>query len=120
LQPGFDKTVNFVPMRGDFARGIFASVYTKCDRSIEEVKALYKEFYKDAAFTFVADKLPDLKQVVNTNKAVIGLERHGDKLLIVTVIDNLLKGASGQAVQNMNLMCGLDERTGLHLKPSAF
>jgi N-acetyl-gamma-glutamyl-phosphate reductase len=120
LQPSFDKTVNFVPMRGDFARGIFASVYTKCNHSIEEVKALYKEFYKDAAFTFVADKLPDLKQVVNTNKAVIGLERHGDKLLIVTVIDNLLKGASGQAVQNMNLMCGLDERTGLHLKPSAF
>jgi N-acetyl-gamma-glutamyl-phosphate reductase len=120
LQPDFDKDVNFVPVRGDFSRGIFASVYTECDLSIDEAKQLYKDYYKDAAFTFVSDKLPDLKQVVNTNKAVIGLERHGNKLLIVTIIDNLLKGASGQAVQNMNLMCGWDEQLGLHLKPSAF
>jgi N-acetyl-gamma-glutamyl-phosphate reductase len=119
-QPGFDKAVNFVPMRGDFARGIFASVYTKCDMPIDEALQLYRDYYKDAAFTFVVDKLPDLKQVVNTNKAIIGLERHGDKLLIVTVIDNLLKGASGQAVQNLNIMNGWDEHTGLRLKPSAF
>jgi N-acetyl-gamma-glutamyl-phosphate reductase len=119
-QPGFDKAVNFVPMRGDFARGIFASVYTKCDLTIEEAYKLYSDYYKDAAFTFVVDKLPDLKQVVNTNKALIGLQRHGDKLLIVTVIDNLLKGASGQAVQNMNIVNGWDEHTGLRLKPSAF
>jgi N-acetyl-gamma-glutamyl-phosphate reductase len=120
LQPGFRKDLNFVPMRGNFARGIFASVYTKTDLSIEEATELYRNFYADAAFTFVADSLPDLKQAVNTNKAIIGLERHGDYLLIVTVIDNLLKGASGQAVQNMNIMFGLDERTGLRLKPSAF
>jgi N-acetyl-gamma-glutamyl-phosphate reductase len=120
LQPDFDKDINFVPVRGDFARGIFASVYTDCDLSIDEVKQLYKDYYKDAAFTFVSDKLPDLKQVVNTNKAVVGVERHGNKLLIVTVIDNLLKGASGQAVQNMNLMCGWDEHLGLRLKPSSF
>ncbi len=119
-QPGFDKAVNFVPMRGDFARGIFASVYTKCDMPVDEALQLYRDYYKDAAFTFVVDKLPDLKQVVNTNKAIIGLERHGDKLLIVTVIDNLLKGASGQAVQNLNIMNGWDEHTGLRLKPSAF
>jgi N-acetyl-gamma-glutamyl-phosphate reductase len=119
-QPGFDKAVNFVPMRGDFARGIFASVYTKCDMPIDEALQLYRDYYKDAAFTFVVDKLPDLKQVVNTNKAIIGLERHGDKLLIVAVIDNLLKGASGQAVQNLNIMNGWDEHTGLRLKPSAF
>jgi N-acetyl-gamma-glutamyl-phosphate reductase len=119
-QPSYDKAVNFVPMRGDFARGIFASVYTKCDMSIDEALQLYRDYYKDAAYTFVVDKLPDLKQVVNTNKALIGLERHGDKLLIVTVIDNLLKGASGQAVQNMNIMNGWDEHTGLRLKPSAF
>jgi N-acetyl-gamma-glutamyl-phosphate reductase len=119
-QPGFDKAVNFVPMRGDFARGIFASVYTKCDLTIEEAYKLYSDYYKDAAFTFVVDKLPDLKQVVNTNKALIGLQRHGDKLLIITVIDNLLKGASGQAVQNMNIINGWDEHTGLRLKPSAF
>jgi N-acetyl-gamma-glutamyl-phosphate reductase len=119
-QPGYSHMVNFVPMRGCFARGIFASVYTRCSLSLEEAKALYSDFYRDAAFTFVSDSLPDLKQVVNTNKALIGLERHGDKLLIVTVIDNLLKGASGQAVQNMNIMNGWDEHTGLRLKPSAF
>ena len=82
--------------------------------------ALYKDYYKDAAFTFVSDKNINLKQVVNTNKCLISLEKHGDKLLVVSAIDNLLKGASGQAVQNMNLMFGLDERAGLRLKASAF
>ncbi len=120
LQPAYDKTLNFVPVRGDFARGILASVYVDSKLSLEEAVALYKDFYKDAAFTFVFGKAVDLKQVVNTNKCVLALEKHGDKLLVTSVIDNLLKGASGQAVQNMNLMFGLDEKAGLHLKASAF
>ena len=120
LQPSFDSAVNFVPMRGDFARGIFASVYTKCDLTAEQAVALYNDFYRDAAFTFVAERDVDLKQVVNTNKAIIRVAKYGDKLHIVSVIDNLLKGASGQAVQNMNIMLGLDEKLGLKLKPSAF
>ena len=120
LQPSFDSAVNFVPMRGDFARGIFASVYTDCDLTAEQATALYNDFYKDAAFTFVSEREVDLKQVVNTNKAVVRVAKYGNKLHIVSTIDNLLKGASGQAVQNMNIMLGLDEKTGLNLKPSAF
>ena len=120
LQPDFDKNLNFIPVRGNFARGIFASTYTKCPLSVGEAKALYSEFYKDAAFTFVADKNPDMKQVVNTNKAIIYVEKHGENLLIISMIDNLLKGASGQAVQNMNLMVGIDEKAGLNLKSTGF
>lgn len=120
LQPGFNKELNFIPVRGNFTRGIYVTSYTSCDLSLEEAKALYKEFYKDAAFTFVTDKNPDLKQVVNTNKAIVYLEKHGNKLLIISMIDNLLKGASGQAVQNMNLMFGLDEKEGLGLKSVGF
>jgi N-acetyl-gamma-glutamyl-phosphate reductase len=120
LQPSFDSAVNFVPMRGDFARGIFASVYTESDLSAEQAVELYKSYYADAAFTFVAERDIDLKQVVNTNKALVRVAKYGTKLHIVSVIDNLLKGASGQAVQNMNLMFGLDEKLGLNLKPSAF
>lgn len=120
LMPAFDSEIDFIPYRGDFTRGILASIYTECDKSLEEIVALYKDYYKDAAFTFVSDKNINLKQVVNTNKCLISLEKHGDKLLVVSAIDNLLKGASGQAVQNMNLMFGLDERAGLRLKASAF
>jgi len=120
LQPGFDKNLNFIPVRGNFARGIFATVYTKCSLTTPEAKTLYKEFYKDAAFTFVADKNPDMKQIVNTNKAIVYVEKHGENLLIISMIDNLLKGASGQAVQNMNLMFGLDEKAGLNLKSIGF
>lgn len=120
LQPNFDNAINFIPVRGNFARGIFVSTYTDCDLTIEEAKKIYTDFYKDAAFTFVMDGNPDLKQVVNTNKCIVHLEKHGNKLLILSVVDNLLKGASGQAVHNMNLMFGLDERTGLKLKPVAF
>ena len=120
LQPGFRKAVNFIPVRGNFARGIFATTYTHSSISLEEAKKLYTDFYKDSAFTFVTDKNPDLKQVVNTNKGLVYLEKHGDKLLIVSMIDNLLKGASGQAVQNMNLMFGLDEKAGLGLKSIVF
>ena len=120
LMPAFDSAIDFIPYRGDFTRGILASIYTECDKSLEEMVALYKDYYKDAAFTFVSDKNINLKQVVNTNKCLISLEKHGDKLLVVSAIDNLLKGALGQAVQNMNLMFGLDERAGLRLKASAF
>jgi len=120
LQKGFNQALNFIPLRGNFSRGIYATTYTNCDLSLDEVKSLYSDFYKDAAFTFITDKNPDLKQVVNTNKCVLYLEKHGNKILIVSMIDNLLKGASGQAVHNFNLMFGLDERAGLLLKPSAF
>lgn len=120
LQPSFNYDINFVPMRGDFARGIFASVYTETDLTAEQAVELYKQFYADAAFTFVVERDVDLKQVVNTNKAVVRVAKYGNKLHIVSVIDNLLKGASGQAVQNMNIMFGLDENLGLNLKASAF
>lgn len=120
LQPDYTGEINFVPMRGDFARGIFASVYTECDLSEEEAVGLYKHFYAEAPFTVVSDRPVDLKQAVNTNKAIVHVEKHGDKLHISSVIDNLLKGASGQAVENMNLIFGLGRRTGLQLKPSAF
>jgi len=120
LQKGFDKAVNFIPVRGNFARGIYATSYINSSLSLDEAKKLFKEYYRDAAFTFVVDKNPDMKQVVNTNKGIVYLEKHGDKLLIVSMIDNLLKGASGQAVQNMNLMFGLDEKMGLGLKAIGF
>lgn len=112
--------INFVPMRGDFARGIFASVHTDCELDADGALALYRDYYSDAAFTFVMDGPVDLKQVVNTNKCIISLEKHGGKLIVCSAVDNLLKGASGQAVQNMNLMFGLPENAGLRLKASAF
>ncbi len=112
--------INFVPVRGDFARGIFVVSHLDCALSIEEVTKLYKDYYANAAFTFVMDSNPDLKQVVNTNKAIVHVEKHGGKLMVLSMIDNLLKGASGQAVQNMNLMFGLPENAGLNLKSSAF
>lgn len=120
LQPDFSADINFVPVRGDFARGIFASAYTDCDLTQDEATELYKNYYSDSPFAVVSDNPVDLKQAVNTNKAIIRPEKHGRKLLIVSAIDNLLKGASGQAVENMNLMFGLDETCGLRLKPSAF
>ena len=120
LQSDFSKAINFVPVRGNFTRGIFASVYTECDLDIAEIKVLYEQYYKDAAFTFITGANPDLKQVVNTNKCVLFLDKYENKVFIVSIIDNLLKGASGQAVQNMNLMFGLDEKTGLNLKSTAF
>ncbi len=120
LQAGFNYDINFLPVRGDFPRGIFVSQYTECDLEIEEIQKIYKDFYKDAAFTHVMDANPDLKQVVNTNKGIVHVEKHGNKLLIISMIDNLLKGASGQAVQNFNLMFGLEETCGLKLKPSGF
>lgn len=120
MQPAFSGSIDFVPMRGDFARGIFASVQIRFDGSLQDAQEIYREFYKDAAFTFLYDGNLDLKQVVNTNKGLVTVEKHGSKLLVNSAIDNLLKGASGQAVQNMNLLFGLDEKAGLKLKASAF
>ncbi len=120
LQPGNKSRINFIPMRGDFARGIFVVTTLDCPLSEEEVTKLYKDYYADAPFAVVSDNPIDLKQAVNTNKAVIHVEKHEGKLLVTCAEDNLLKGASGQAVQNMNIMLGLDQRTGLRLKPSAF
>jgi N-acetyl-gamma-glutamyl-phosphate reductase len=120
LQPGYGHDINFIPVRGDFPRGIFAGIYTDSDLQEEEALHLYRAYYKEAAFTLVCDKSPDLKQVVNTNKCLLHVEKHGKKLFIVSVIDNLLKGASGQALQNFNLMFGIDEKTGLRLKAGAF
>lgn len=120
LQKGYDQQVHFIPMRGNFARGIFATTYTNCDLNEKEIVYLYEHFYDNDPFVFVSSKSPSLKQVVNTNKCIIHIEKHGDKVLITSMIDNLVKGASGQAVQNMNLMFGLDEREGLGLKPVAF
>lgn len=120
LQSGYDGVINFIPVRGDFPRGIFASIYLDCELEVADVIRMYEEFYAGQAFTFVANKTIDLKQVVNTNKGIVQVEKYGNKLLVTSIIDNLLKGASGQAVHNMNLMFGLNEKTGLHLKPSAF
>lgn len=120
LQEDFNQDINFIPMRGNFTRGIFVTTYLNYAGSLEDAIQLYKGFYKDHPFAILTDKNPDLKQVVNTNKGVIYLEKHGNKLLILSCIDNLLKGASGQAVQNMNLIFGLDEKEGLGLKATAF
>ena len=120
LQTNFNAEINFIPNRGNFSRGIFATTYTKYDGSLDDALKIYKEYYKDAAFTFVSDEEIHLKQVVNTNKCLIHLAKHGTKLLITSTIDNLLKGASGQAVQNLNLMYDFEETLGLNLKASYF
>jgi N-acetyl-gamma-glutamyl-phosphate reductase len=119
-QANFNQNIHFIPYRGDFTRGIIATMYTPCDWTIEEAKDAYKKFYKDHPFTFVSDDNIDLKQVVNTNNCYVYLEKHGNQLMIISIIDNLLKGASGQAVQNMNLLFGLEETTGLRLKAPLF
>lgn len=120
LQADFNQSVNFVPQRGDFARGILAAMYIESDLTLAEAEKIYEEYYASHPFTHVSRKNIDLKQVVNTNKALVHLEKHGNKLFIISIEDNLLKGASGQAVQNMNLMFGLEETTGLKLKAVAF
>jgi N-acetyl-gamma-glutamyl-phosphate reductase len=119
-QPNFNKALNFIPVRGNHTRGIFVMAYTKFEGSLAEAMKLYTTFYATHPFVNIATENPDLKQVVNTNKGLVYLEKHGDKLMILSCIDNLLKGASGQAVQNMNLMFGFDERCGLSLKAIGF
>ena len=120
LQPVGSIDLSFVPWRGDFTRGIFVSSTVHCEKDYSVLLQLYKDFYKDAAFTFVSDQPIFLKQVVNTNKAIIQLEKVGSKLVVHSIVDNLLKGASGHAVQNMNLMFGMEEKTGLQLKANYF
>jgi N-acetyl-gamma-glutamyl-phosphate reductase len=125
LDEGFNAegiTVDFIPYRGDFARGIFCTEVITLDQPAVEsdIVALYKSFYEGAAFTHYSDKALDLKQVVNTNKALVHVEVFGRKIVVTSIIDNLLKGAVGQAVQNMNIMFGIDERAGLRLKATAF
>jgi len=120
LQNTFNKKINFIPYRGDFTRGIIASIYTSFDRSLENAEELYTNYYSKHPFVSMSKNNIDLKQAVNTNKCLLHLEKHDDKLLIISTIDNLLKGACGQAVQNMNLMFGLEETEGLKLKAMAF
>lgn len=120
LDPDWDARLLFIPQRGCFARGIFVTAYTTCTLPLDEVQALYEDYYADAAFTHVVRTSPDMKQVVGTNKALVYVEKFEDQLLMISCIDNLLKGASGQAVQNMNLMFGLPEDAGLRLKPVGF
>lgn len=120
LQNDFQCEINFIPVRGNFARGIFASVYTKTDLSKNELIQLFKNYYKDEPFVFITQKNPSLKQVVNTNKCILFVKKEGDKVFVISLIDNLVKGASGQAVQNMNLMFGFEETEGLNLKAMAF
>lgn len=120
IYPSNKNKLNFIPYRGDFTRGILASIYTECDLSEEEALNLYAEFYAEHPFTHVTSRDIDLKQVVNTNKCFIQVKKHGNKIFLISIMDNLLKGASGQAVQNMNLMFDLPETTGLKLKANAF
>ncbi len=120
LQSGCPGNLCFIPVRGNHTRGIFVTAYTRFSGSLGDAADIYKSFYESHPFVMLSDKNPSLKQVVNTNKAILYLEKHGDKLVIVSLTDNLIKGASGQAVQNMNLMFGLEEGAGLSLKAVAF
>ncbi|MBT8316412.1 MAG: N-acetyl-gamma-glutamyl-phosphate reductase [Lutibacter sp.] len=120
LQKGFSEELLFIPNRGNFSRGIFASIYLDFDKSTDEAFQLFEDFYKDAPFTYISKIPVHLKQVVNTNNCFIHLEKYNNKLLITSVVDNLLKGASGQAIQNMNLLFGFSETEGLQLKATSF
>lgn len=120
LQADLATDIHFIPMRGNFTRGILATIYTPCSKPLDEIKALYQDYYKNSPFVHVSAVAIDLKQVINTNKCLLHIEKHGDMILITSIIDNLLKGASGQAVQNMNLMFGIDQMAGLRLKAVAF
>lgn len=120
LQDDMNQPINFVPFRGDFTRGIIASIYMNTEKSLEEIKEDYTFFYEGDPFVHIVDTNPNLKQVVNTNNCLLYLQKYGNKLHVISIIDNLTKGASGQAVQNMNLMFGLEETTGLKLKPVGF
>ena len=120
VQGRLDADIDFIPYRGNFARGIFATEVVRTETPIEQIVEGYKSFYKDEPFTHYVDRQIDMKQAVNTNKCLVHCEKFGDKLLVTACIDNLLKGAVGQAVENMNIMFGLEETMGLKLKPSAF
>ncbi len=119
-QPGLNHQLHFIPVRGNHTRGIFTMAYTRFEGTLADACQLYATYYLSHPFVHLTDENPDMKQVVNTNKCLLYLEKHGDQLMVVSCIDNLLKGASGQAVQNMNLMFGIDEKAGLNLKAVAF
>ncbi len=119
-QPMGEAQINFIPMRGNFARGILSAIYLDCGLPLEEAQRLYSSYYQTHPFVHLSQKNPDVKQVVNTNNCVLYLEKHAGKILVISVIDNLVKGASGQAVQNMNLMFGFEETMGLRLKAMAY
>ncbi|MDE6832002.1 MAG: N-acetyl-gamma-glutamyl-phosphate reductase [Muribaculaceae bacterium] len=119
LQNSFNSPIYLVPMLGSFSRGLIAAVYLDCPISLEDIRKLYDDYYSDHGFTFVADKQVDMKDVANTNKCILHLQKDGNRLLVTSVIDSMLKGSAGTAVHNMNLLFGLHERTGLALKPSA-
>jgi len=120
LQADFNHDINFIPMRGNFSRGIMSTVYTNTNLSLAHIRQIYSEYYDKHEFVILVNQIPDVKQVVNTNKCMVYLEKFGNKLMIITVIDNLLKGAAGQAVQNMNIMFGLHQKMGLNLKSVVF
>ncbi|MDG1146222.1 MAG: N-acetyl-gamma-glutamyl-phosphate reductase, partial [Flavobacteriales bacterium] len=120
LQSDFNSDINFLPVRGDFTRGILAAQYTKCDLSEEELIELYSHFYQDSKFTFISKSTVNLKQVVNTNNCLIQVQKIDGKVMSTSVIDNLLKGAAGQAIQNMNLLFGIEETTGIKFKANYF
>jgi N-acetyl-gamma-glutamyl-phosphate reductase len=120
LQDDFAEDINFIPYRGNFTRGIMANIYLNYEGSLEDAKRLFSNYYAEHPFTHISEKPIDVKQVVNSNKCILELQKQGKKLLITSITDNLLKGASGQAVQNMNLMFGIDENTGLKLKTISF
>lgn len=120
LQNDFQQDINFIPIRGDFARGIFASIYTQTTLAEAELIDMFDEYYAEHPFVLINKENPDLKQVIGTNKCILHIKKSGNKVIIISVIDNLIKGASGQAVQNMNLLFGLNQRTGLRLKAIAF
>jgi N-acetyl-gamma-glutamyl-phosphate reductase len=120
LEPDWCGEMNFVPVRGDFTRGILVSAYFDCGLSEDEAVNMYNSYYKDEPFVFVTACNPDMKMVVNTNKCFLNVRKHGNKLHVISVLDNLVKGASGQAVENMNLIFGLPEDTALHLKATRF
>jgi N-acetyl-gamma-glutamyl-phosphate reductase len=120
LSPGFGKAVNFIPVRGDFSRGIFVSMYTPCQADGQALVTLYKNYYSGKPFTKVSDRNIHLKQVVNTNYGLVHVEKQANKAFVTVAIDNLLKGAAGQAVENLNLMFGLPQETGLQLKANYY
>lgn len=120
IQPDFNNSIHFIPVRGNFTRGIYSWSYLNTELTKKEAIHFFQEYYKEASFVHISDKNPDLKMVVNTNNAVLHVEKHHDQLMIISMIDNLVKGASGQAVQNMNLIFDIPQETGLMLKPTAF
>lgn len=120
LQPSYKRSLNFIPVRGNHTRGIFVTTYTRFSGSVEDAKNLYRAYYQHHPFVHISNENPDLKQVVNTNKCILYFEKHNEYLVVVSLTDNLIKGASGQAIQNMNILFGLDQKTGLYLKPVAF